>query len=133
MSEPSSRPNPKTDTVSVYVSEFQRRFVEFERGRQQEMRVMKHDFAARLFSDLVVFGNKRTYDGLLQGMLNEKEQQQLETDPRFTRAWRIFVDLCWLKKQVARAGLIVVAFVLLLAILGFLVWAFPHIAAPSRP
>lgn len=131
MRESPSKSNPKPDTVSMYVGEFQRRFVEFERERQQEMRVMKHDFVARMFSDYVVFGNKRTYDGLLQGMLNDKEQELLETDPRFTRAWRIFVDMCWLKKQLARAALIIVAFVALLAILGFLVWAFPHIAAPQ--
>jgi hypothetical protein len=41
--------------------------------------------------------------------------------------------LCWLKKQVARVAMIVAALVLLIAILAFLIWAFPHIAAPSRP
>jgi hypothetical protein len=131
MHEPESKSGSKTDTVSFYVAEFQRRHVEFERGRQQELRVMKHDFVARLFSDQIVLGDKQTYDGLLQGMLNEKEHERLETDPRFTRAWRIFVDLCWLKRQLARTAVILGTLVLLLVILVFLVWAFPHLAGPQ--
>lgn len=133
MSElPSNHGSGKPDTVSLYVGEFQRRFVEFERGRQREMRVMKHDFVARLFTDHIVLGDKQTYDGMLQGILNDQEHERLETDPRFTRAWRIFVDLCWLRKQFARAGLILGAVLIILTIVLFLIWAFPYLTAPEH-
>jgi hypothetical protein len=127
-----NRPAQKPDTVSLYVREFQRRLPEFERGRRREQRAMKHDFVARFFTEHFVLGDKVTYDGLLQGMLNEQELERLERDPKFTRAWRIFVDLCWLKRQLTRAGLILGAIVLVFAVLLFLLFAIPQVAGPDR-
>jgi hypothetical protein len=131
MSEPDPKPSSKPDTVSFYVDEFQKRFVEFERGRQEELRMLKHDFVARLFNDHVVLGDKQTYDALLQGMLNEQEQERLETDPHFTQAWRIFVDLCWLKKQLIRTALILGGIVVVMGIILFCIFALPHVAGPQ--
>ncbi|HTS18196.1 MAG TPA: hypothetical protein VMP11_11530 [Verrucomicrobiae bacterium] len=118
-------------TVDAYVAEFQRRFHDFEAARQEELRQMKHDFIARLFSDHVVLGDKPTYDCMLQGMLKDAERDKLETDPGFTKAWRIFVDLCWMKKQLARAALIVAGIILALVAAALLLYALLYVAKPS--
>lgn len=115
----------------MYVGQLRRRFQEFEQARQREMRVMKHDFIARFITDHIVLGNKSAYDSMLQSMLNEQEREQLETDPRFTRAWRIFVDLCWIRQQLIRAGLILGGIVALLVLAALFFWALPHIAGPG--
>ena len=92
---------------------------------------MKHDFVTRLFGDYVVLGDKVTYDCMLQGMLKDDERDKLETDPGFTKAWRIFVDLCWLRKQFVRAALLLgaIIFVLVAVVLVFL--ALPYVAGPN--
>ncbi|MGA2604127.1 MAG: hypothetical protein ABSG14_07855 [Verrucomicrobiia bacterium] len=131
MNQPPDKSVSKSDSVDFYVSEFQRRFHDFEQARQAELRHMKHDFVARMFSDHVALGDKPTYDCMLQGMLNENERDKLEIDPGFTKAWRIFVDLCWLKKQLVRAALMLgaIIFVLVAVVLAFL--AIPYVAGPN--
>jgi hypothetical protein len=131
MNEPSGKSGSKPDTVNFYVGEFQRRFVDFERARQEELRHMKHDFVARIFSDHVALGDKPTYDCMLQGILKDKERELLETDARFTKAWRIFVDLCWLKKQLARAALILGAIIFVLVAVVLVFFAIPYVAGPN--
>jgi hypothetical protein len=132
MHEPADNSGSKPDTVNFYVGELQRRFVDFERARQEELRHMKHDFVARIFTDHVALGDKSTYDCMLQGILKDKERELLETDPRFTKAWRIFVDLCWLKKQMARFAIILgaIIFVMVVAVLVFV--AMPYVAGPRK-
>src|SRR5258708_39526773 len=90
------------DTVSLYVEEFQLRFQDFERARQEELRHMRHDFIVRAIGDHILLGDKVSYDCRLQGMLKEDERERLETDPHFTNGWRIFIDLCWRNRQLAR-------------------------------
>src|SRR5436309_724808 len=121
MNDQPDKPGSKPDTVNFYVGEFQRRFTGFEQARHEELRHMKHDFVARILTDHIVIGDKTTYDCMLQGILKEDERERLETDPRFTKAWRIFVDLCWLKKQLGRAALILgsIALLLVLVVLVF--------------
>jgi hypothetical protein len=131
MNDPSDKSASKPDTVDAYISEFQRRFHDFEQARQAELRHMKHDFVARLFGDYVALGDKVTYDCMLQGMLKDDERDKLETDPRFTKAWRIFVDLCWLKKQLARAALILGAIIFVLVAVVLVFFALPYVAGPN--
>jgi hypothetical protein len=131
MNDASDKSDSTSDTVDLYVSEFQRRFHDFERARQAELRHMKHDFVARLFGDHVVLGDKVSYDCMLQGMLKENERDKLETDPRFTKAWRIFVDLCWLKKQFVRTALIVGAIIFVLVAVVLVFFALPYVAGPN--
>ena len=121
-----------TDAVSLYVEEFQRRFRDFERARQEELRHMRHDFIVRMIGDHVLLGDKFSYDCMLQGMLKEDERERLETDPGFTRAWCIFIDLCWLKRQLLRAALVIggIILVLLAALLCF--FALPYVAGPGH-
>ena len=122
----------RDEPVSLYVSQFQRRLPIFNRMHEDELRSMKHDLFSRLFSEYVVFGNKSTYEGLLRGLLSDGEQQRLQIDPQFTRAWHIFVDLCWLKKQITRAAMIVGLLILSLAAVAFCLWSLPHVAGPKN-
>jgi hypothetical protein len=64
--------------------------------------------------------------------LKDKERELLETDPRFTKAWRIFVDLCWLKKQMARFVIIVGGIIVILASVALVFWALPYVAGPNK-
>jgi hypothetical protein len=129
----SAKSDSQTDMVSLYVEEFQGRFHDFEVARQEELRHLRHDFIARMIGDYIVLGDKRSYDCMLQGMLKEDERERLETDPGFTKAWRIFVDLCWLKRQILRAGLVIGGIILALLIVVLCVFALPYVAgAPSR-
>ncbi|HXI83130.1 MAG TPA: hypothetical protein VNL17_03455 [Verrucomicrobiae bacterium] len=121
-----------SDTVSLYVEEFQRRFRDFERARQEELRHMRHDFIVRAIGDHILLGDKVSYDCMLQGMLKEDERERLEIDPHFTRAWRIFVDLCWLKRQLLRAALIVGGIVLVLLATLLCFFALPYVAGPGH-
>ena len=133
---PASAPqqSAKNDPVGLQVAEFERRYPDFERARQSEMRMLKHDFVARWFSEHLIMGNKSMFDSMLQAMLTDKEHQLLETDAEFTKAWRIFVDLCWLRRQLARAGIILGAILLVMGIALFCFWALPRVAGPGdRP
>jgi hypothetical protein len=132
VNEPPDISGSKPDTVNFYVGELQRRFGDFERARQEELRHMKHDFVARIFTDHVALGDKSSYDCMLQGILKDKERELLETDPRFTKAWRIFVDLCWLKKQMARFAFIVGGIIVILASVVLVFWALPYLAGPKK-
>jgi hypothetical protein len=133
MASPDPRAADRRDEpVSLYISQFQQRLPMFNRMHAEELRAMKHDVTLRLFSEYVVFGNKSTYEGLLRGMLSDEERQRLQIDPQFTRAWHIFVDLCWLKKQITRAALIVGVLVLALAAVAFCLWSLPRVAGPKN-
>jgi hypothetical protein len=126
------KPDPQTETVGLYVGEFQRRFHGFEQVRQEELRDLRHDFIARMIGDHIVLGDKPSYDCMLQGMLKEDERERLETDPGFTKAWRIFVDLCWLKRQLLHAALVIGAIILALLILVGCFFALPYVADPNH-
>ena len=126
------KPTPYPDTVNHYVADFQKRFVEFDRERQADLRHMKHDLLSRLYSEHVVFGDKLMYDGLLQGMLTDEEHEMLETEPHFTRAWRIFVNLCWLKKRLKRAGIIVVGVLFAILLVALILWVVPQVSIPTQ-
>ncbi|MGD1017694.1 MAG: hypothetical protein ABSA12_00095 [Verrucomicrobiia bacterium] len=131
MNEPPDKSASQPDAVDFYVTEFQRRFRHFEAARQAELRHMKHDFVGRMVSDYVALGDKVAYDCMMQGMLKEDERDKLEIDPQFTRAWRIFVDLCWLKRKLARAALVLGAIVFLLLAVVLVFWAMPYLAGPK--
>jgi len=131
MNKPPGKADAEQDTVSYYVGEFQRRFVDFERARKEELRHMKHDFVARLFSEHIVLGDKPTYDCMLQAILKDDERDLLETDPRFTKAWRIFVDLCWLKKRLTLAAMILGGIILILMAITLVFLSLPYVAGPG--
>jgi hypothetical protein len=63
--------------------------------------------------------------------LKEDERDLLKTDPGFTRAWRIFVDLCWAKRQRLRAAMMVGGIVLFLLFVALCIFALPYVAGPD--
>ena len=121
----------QADRVSLYMDEFQRRRHDFEQGRQEDLRHLRHDFIARIIADQIVLGDKPSYDCMLQGMLKEDERDLLKTDPGFTRAWRIFVDLCWAKRQRLRAAMMVGGIILFLLFVALCIFALPYVAGPD--
>src|ERR1039458_2000787 len=132
MNPASDKSGSQTDMVDLYVEEFRRRFRDFEQARKEELRHMRYDFILRMVGDHVLLGDKVSYDCMLQGMLKEDERERLETDPGFTRAWRIFIGLCWLKRQLLPAALVIggIILVLLAALLCF--FALPYVAGPGH-
>jgi len=128
---PSPTPAPTSDPASAYIAEWQRRLPAFERGHRRFAGELRQDLVSVWFRERLMLGNRTTFDAALQGLLTDGERQRIETDPQFTRAWRIFVDLCWLKKQVTRLGMFAV-----LALLGalavlFLVLGLPEVLGPG--
>jgi hypothetical protein len=132
MNTPADNSDSQVEMVDRYVGEFQRRLHDFEQARQEELRHLRHDFIARLIGDHIVIGDKPSYDCMLQGMLKEDERERLETDPGFTKAWRIFVDLCWLKRQLFRVALVVGAIILSLLLVVACFLALPYLANPNH-
>ena len=78
-----------------------------------------------------MLGDKPTYDSVLQGMLTPEEHQRLETDPRFTKAWRIFVDLCWARRQVLRLVFLAGGAILAIILVVALFFALPQLLGPG--
>lgn len=123
--------NHRDETVSLYIAEFQRRFPEFDRVRREDTGGVKEDFLSRVFNEHIVLGDKPTYDSVLQGMLTPEEHQRLETDPHFTKAWRIFVDLCWARRQVLRVVFLTGGVILAVVLAVALFFALPHLLGPG--
>ncbi len=120
-------------TIDLYVSDFRRRYPAFERYRREHGSGFKEDFLSRMFTDRIMRGDKITYDALLQGMLTDEEHKRLETDPRFTKAWRIFVDLCWIRRQIVRTTLIIGGILLVFGLLIGGYFTLPFFGASATP
>src|SRR5437773_1517708 len=119
------------DPVSVYVHQLQRRYAEFQRDQQIEFQQIGTDAFGRFFHEHFLLRDKKSFESLLRSMLTPPERDLLQTDPTFTQAWQIFVDLCWLKKKLKQYGIVVVVILLSLAGIVFAVWALPHVAGPK--
>jgi len=116
------------EVTSAWVNELQRRHFQFEHDRREELRQFKHDFISQFITDHIILGDKVSYDAVLQAMLTDQEHQLLTTDPQFTRAWRIFVDVCWTKRLLIRTAVIVGAIAVLMLIILAFVLAIPYVA-----
>ncbi len=118
--------------VNAWIAEFQRRLPTFETRRRHTPPEIKQDFFTKFFTEQILFGDKATLDGLLQGLLTDQEHAQLDIDREFTQAWRIFVDLCWVKKQAQRALWVLAGIVAMFGlIIGFLL-LLPLLVGPDR-
>jgi hypothetical protein len=120
------------DAISRYVEDFQRRYQDFQRYRHADRQGLKHDVITRAFHDHILLGSKTICERDLRAILTDTEQSQLRNDPEFTRAWCIFVDLFWLRKQLQRVGFIAGTMLVLLAGALFLVWALPQVMGPGQ-
>ena len=129
----SSKPARLDEMVSVYVNDLRRRYPGFRHEHTEELKQMSHDGLLRFFSEHLVSGERAGYDSFLQGMLSPEERDRLHRDEKFTQAWRIFVDLCWTKKQVTRAALIVGAIALLMIGVVAVIWSIPQVARGPVP
>jgi hypothetical protein len=131
MNAPPGTSDPQAETVSLWVREFRRRLPNFERARQEELRHLRQDFVERMIGDHIVLGDKSSYDCMLQEMLKEDERDLLRTDPGFTRAWRIFVDLGWAKRQRLRNALVLGGIIAVLLFVALCIFALPYLAGPG--
>ncbi len=118
--------------VNAWIADFQRRLPEFEARRRRAPPEVRQDFFTKFFAEHILFGDKATLDGLLQGLLTDQEHARLDLDREFTRAWRIFVDLCWVKKQAQRALWVLGGIVLLFAVIIGMFLALPLLAGPGQ-
>jgi hypothetical protein len=119
------------EAVDRYVREFQRRYPAWRHARREDARMMKYDVAANFFREHILFGEKTHYDADLQMLLSGPERERLQTDREFTQAWRIFVDLCWMKKQLARAALIFGGIIIVMVVVLLFFLALPYVAGPQ--
>ncbi len=118
--------------VNALIAEFQRRLPAFEEMRRRVPPEIKQDFVSRFFTEQILFGAKAHYDGELQGLLTDEEHARLDLDREFTQAWRIFVDLCWIKKQAKRAAFIFGGILLLFALVIGILAALPYLIGPGH-
>lgn len=127
------RPTRDDKQVGVYVGQFRRRYAAFCRAHDDDLKEMSHDAMSRMFSEHIVHGRRSAFEQFLAGMLTEPERDRLNADPEFTLAWRIFVDLCWTKKQIKRAAIILVAIVLLMLGIVAFILSIPQVAKGPLP
>ena len=120
------------ETVNEYIRSFQRRYPAFDGDRRRDIGGIKQDALSRFFREYLALGDKVNFDAVLQGMLTDEEHARLETDPQFTKAWRIFVDLCWLKRQFRRTGFLVAGLLILAAAAFAVLVALPEAIGPHH-
>lgn len=120
------------ERVSALIAEFQRRLPAFEQMRRRAPQEIKQDFFTRFFTEQILFGDKMNYDGILQGLLTDEEHARLDMDREFTQAWRVFVDLCWIKKQAKRGVWVFGGILLLFVLIISALLSLPYVAGPSQ-
>ena len=119
--------------VNVIVGRLRRRYSAFCRAHEEDLRSMSHDAVSRMLSEHILLGQRSAFELFLQNMLTGDELDRLRSDPKFTLAWRLFVDLCWMKKQIKRGLIILAGIVLLmLIVIGFLL-SMPIVAKSPFP
>src|SRR5689334_20710890 len=96
----------RDEAVNLQIRDLQRRFPAFDHARRRDAGGLQQDPLSQFFTEHILLGDKLTYDCILRSMLTDEERARLETDPRFTKAWRIFVDLCWVRRQFTRAAIV---------------------------
>ena len=87
------------DAVSRHTKDFKQRWRESRRQQQAELR---QDFVTRIATEYLLSEDREPFEMMLQGMLDVSERERLNTDPDLARAWKIFVDYCWMKRQTTR-------------------------------
>ena len=118
---------PVDPEIDRYISEFQLRHRQFRRDRHNELREAGMDAFGRTYHEHFLFPSKEAFDVLLQSILTPEERDRLKIDLKFTEAWQIFVDLCWIHKKATRSGILLGIVALFLAVVGFSFWALPQL------
>jgi len=117
---------PVDPEVDRYILDFQQRYRQFLRDRQANLRESGMDPFGRIYHEHFLLPSKEAYDVLLQSMLGPDERDRLQIDLKFTEAWQLFVDLCWVHKKAKWAGILLGLVVLFLGLVGFSLWALPQ-------
>ncbi len=80
------------------------------------------DRFSQFYVDYIALGGRQNFEESLMGILTEKEQNLLHSDPSFTKAWRTFVNLHWTQKQISRALLAFTSIVVVPLLIFLLGW-----------
>jgi len=118
------RQRTRDEAISQHVIRLQERYPQFARARRTEMRLRGYDPLSRAISEHVWFGNREAYEKMLMEMLTDEERELLRHDPNFTEAWRVFMDLRWIRKHLERFILMAVAGLLAALLVAGLGWTF---------
>jgi len=118
---------PIDPVVDRYILQFQQRHRRFLQDRKAELKEIGLDSFSQIYQEYFVFPSKQAYDAILQAILEPTERDLLQIDPQFTKAWNIFVDLCWLHKKTTRAGIVIFATVICLGIAVVIFWQSPQL------
>ena len=119
-----------SDAVSRHTKDFKQRWRESRRQQQAELR---QDFVTRIATEYLLSEDREPFEMMLQGMLSVSERERLNTDPDIARAWKIFVDYCWMKRQTTR-GIILFGIIAAITTVGlFVALHFMHITGPQQP
>jgi hypothetical protein len=130
MSHQISRVDKPSEVVNRYILDLERRLPSFLHDRRVQHGV-RHDPLTSWYQETINIGERVRYDGYLQAMLTDEEHQKLGTDPDFTTAWRVFVDMCWMRKVMTRLMWIASAAVLFLVLCFGLIYALPLLMGPK--
>ena len=114
--------------LSRYIHNLETRYPSYIRSHREEL---KHDALSRLIADYLFSGTRTHFEAGLQGMLNDTERELLSTDPVFTRAWQIFIDICWLKRKLSRLGIMLGIILGIFGLIVLLFLAAPHVVGPK--
>jgi hypothetical protein len=133
MGDPTANPDKKAAdaAISYYIQQWEQRLPQFKRDHESELRETSRDAFGRFLQEHLLYRGKSTYDSVLQSMLTPAERDLLHTDPTFTQAWQIFVDLCWLRKRVKMVATLVVIILICFALAGVFVWSMPTVIGPK--
>ena len=114
----------ESDQVSEYIASLEHRYPGFIQKRKQYLREGGADRFSRFYVDYIALGGRQNFEEGLMGILTEKEQNLLHSDPVFTKAWRAFVNLRWTQKQISRAVFAFIGIVVVPLLVYLLGWTF---------
>jgi len=117
---------PVDPEIDRYILEFQKRHRDFLRDQRITLHESGMDAFGRMYHENFLLPSKEAYDVLLQSILGPEERDRLQVDVKFTEAWQLFVDLCWVHKKAKRSGIVTGGVLLVLAMAGFSFWALPQ-------
>lgn len=120
----------QNDAVSRHTNDFKQRWKQSRRQQQAELR---QDFVTRIATEYLLSEDREPFEMMLQGMLSVAERERLDTDPNFNRAWKIFVDYCWMRRQTTR-GIILFGIISVVTAIGlFVALRFLGVTGPKTP
>ena len=122
-----TKPLPPDPAVDRYIAEFRRRHRQFVTDQKQELRQIGLDVFTRTYHEYFAIPRRPTYEVLLQVILEPEERDRLNIDPQFTKAWQIFIDLCWFRARAVRTGIVMTTVIFIVGTAGGILFASPQL------